>query len=173
MSKGTAKMRWLNTTGGPFACGDAAIAKIWQGVFGSSGPMGQNDYERACQVTSYHQSIVCGPGRLMVLGDEPLQSTLFVNSRSEPCIARWVYSSNSDVDDFIFGVERLQEIETRIQLSLLSGSLVLFDSSAPLDRCEPTAAERIAIEPGHYEVTAEKAEKAKELSFIIHRFLRI
>lgn len=174
MSKATTNLNWLNTTGGPFVCGDAATAKSWRGVCGSSGPPpDESDYDRACKISNYHQDIPCGAGRLVILGDEPLQSALFINSRSEPCIARWVYSKTSHIDEAIFKVHPFHELEKPIRISLLSGSLVLFDSSAPFDRCEPNAAGRITIDPGNYEITAEYVEKEKDFNFIFHRFLRI
>lgn len=169
------KMHWLNTTGGPFVCGDAAVAELWRGIYGSSGPSGpteQTDYERACGVTNYLQSVPCGADQLVVLGDEPLQSALFINFRNETCIARWVYSRSSDVNDFIFNADGLEEIEARIQIPLLSGWLVLFDSSTSLDKCEQIAVSRMQISAGTYAITSEKAEHAKDKSFIIHRFLR-
>lgn len=166
-------MDWLNTTGGPFICGDAVIAENWQGIFGSSGARDMIDYERACRANRYMKTIPCGDGKLAVLGDEPLQSALFVNSKNEIGIVRWFYSNTPDVDGFIFNASQLEEIEDRIEIPLLSGWLVLFDSSSSLELCEAGAVGRMRIDQGTYAITAEKLEIPKERSFIIHRFLRI
>jgi hypothetical protein len=88
-------MQWINSGGGPLICGEKHVAARWFGLHGlSTQSRYSNDYERACATNELLEKIVCGDGYVMVLGDEPLQSSFFRNGRGELGIARWDLCGN-------------------------------------------------------------------------------
>lgn len=88
----------MNTSGGPLVAAAAEYAKSWQGVEGSSIKEEMMDYERACDVNDYLETIPCGDGEALIFGDEPLQSAFFVVDGSL-LLARWVHCDSYDLAD--------------------------------------------------------------------------
>jgi hypothetical protein len=135
-----------------------------------SGASQGNDYERACRAREYLEAIACAHGNVLVLGDEPLQSSFFRTADGDLAVARWVYArSREGVEEFLEGpAEGRSDLAPTVPFNVLEGSLVLFDSALrgtdALARC-PTA----NMPPGSYRVTTEKRQLEGEFSFVVHR----
>jgi len=64
---------WIETTGGPHLLIPAEQLPHWRGIEGWSDhadPADQSDYARACRVTSWLGSVVCGDGQAVVLSGD-------------------------------------------------------------------------------------------------------
>jgi hypothetical protein len=167
-------MRWLSSNGGPLICGEEYLSGAWKGVDGSSANFGfKNDYERACSTREYLEKIACAGGCVLVLGDEPLQSTFFRIETNEEslAIARWIYATSPEgaerfLAEAVVDVRPSAEV---VPFNVVEGELVLFDSamSWPAEPCL-----RAYLEPDSYLVTTEMHKLEGKFSFIVHRFLR-
>jgi hypothetical protein len=61
----------------------------------SGAPQG-DDYERACRTEEYLEAMACAEGYVLVLGDEPLQSSFFRTASGDHAIARWAYAQSHE-----------------------------------------------------------------------------
>ena len=164
-------MDWVNSGGGPLICAEADIAAHWMGVDGLSmhGVPQRNDYARACSTRQYLETMACDAGYVLVLGDEPLQSSFFRTSSGDPAIARWGYAqSGESVERFLTEVGIGSDLASAIPFDVRRGPLVLFDSALrgtdALARCP-----KANVQPGSYRVTTEKWQLEKRFNFIVHR----
>lgn len=167
-------LKWINTTGGPLVGGELEIAKAWRGVHGLSVQHSlpdQTDYDRACGIQDYLEEISCGSGKVIVLGDEPAQTTLFLNNAGQPTIARWLYSTSKDVESIVGSIDCLQSIAEPLIFVISTNKIILFDSSTTINLINNECAE-LEIDPGDYDITVEQTICPDEFHFIIHRFIR-
>jgi hypothetical protein len=166
-------VEWINSGGGPLICAESDIVTQWMGTQGLSAvdSVARSDYERACATTEYLQSILCGKGEVLVLGDEPLQSAFLTEQVDQPVIARWVYAQSRQEAEAALAKNLAEafEISPRIKFQVKDGIIVLFDSALP--GSEATPAFTYSIEAGRYEATTEKLEIKGRYSFLIHRFV--
>jgi immunity protein 21 of polymorphic toxin system len=167
-------MEWINSRGGPLICAETHIAAQWMGIRGLSAVnrVAKSDYERACAAIEYLQPIPCGTEKVLVLGDEPLQSTFLTEQDGQQVIARWVYAQSHQLAEAALAKDGAEafEISPRVKFRVNGGIVVLFDAALP--GSEATQAVRSNIEPGRYEVTTEKLEINRVYSFLIHRFIK-
>ena len=167
-------MEWVNSAGGPIVCGEECVCNSWLGIHGLSAAGSKtaaNDYQRACECRNYVDILPCASGQILVLGDEPLQSSFFIASDGVLSIARWVYSKNRDVEELLIS-SKLEFLEKNTPLSLPTGGrLGLFDS-ANVGATSGYAKSRVSLSAGEYTVTTERIKKEREHNFLIHRFLR-
>lgn len=87
-------------------CAEEHISVQWMGVSGlsKSGAPHRNDYERACSTQEYLEAMTCAVGYVLVLGDEPLQSSFLSTESGDLAIARWVSAQSSEgVEKFLTG----------------------------------------------------------------------
>ena len=168
-------MRWVNSAGGPLVCGEPLIVSGWRGVEGLSGGGStgvKNDYERACATRGYLEILTCGNGRVLILGDEPLQSSFFLTNKKETAIARWVFARSHDMEELLCGLlDRTVELARPLAFEVAQGVMTLFDSALPSHAAldvSPTG----ELEVGRYLVTTEKFEVEKSICFLIHKFMK-
>lgn len=159
-------MEWLNSTGGPLICAEQAVAQHWMGIDGnSSAEEIENDYSRTCRTSDYLRLLNCNAGCVIVLGDEPLQSTFAQLEDGSLAIIRWVYSKSAVVENFFSGpLIDLQVLSLPVPFKVTQGSLILFDSAFL-----GVEGLRANLAVGEYEVTSEQLNR-ESYSFIIHRF---
>jgi hypothetical protein len=165
-------MNWVNSRGGPLICAEEHVAVQWMGVDGlsASGASQRNDYERACGTRQYLQAITCAAGFVLVLGDEPLQSSFFRADGGELAIARWVYAPpHDDVETYLTAPAAGNgDLAPAIPFNVTQGPLLLFDSALPgtevLEQCL-----KANVRSGSYRVTTEKRQLSRKFSFIVHR----
>lgn len=167
-------MRWINSSGGPLVLGEPDTMKCWRGLNGSSDIVSKDqeiDYHRACEVSDFLGSIACGTGQLLVFGDEPMKTTLDVDSTGQPTVIRW-HSCRpelaSHISDLIHSGE---QIEKPIAFAIAGNRVVLADSTCDLTAADEQTLE-FTIEPAEYSVTTERVGRADMYFFIVHRFLQ-
>src|SRR5689334_17973405 len=87
-------MQWVESAGGPLIVVPLELAQSWRGIEAVPGdPV--TDYDRACDVDDYLGVLEVGPGRGLVLGDEPMR-TAFVPSADGGILVRWGYAPSED-----------------------------------------------------------------------------
>jgi hypothetical protein len=133
----------------------------------------KTDYDRACAVSEYAGVIRCGPGNVLVLGDEPMQSAFIDGGENQLAIARWVYSqSDRDAGEILQeSMDGGLEIAGRISFEIEHGPMVMFDAAVSgIDLIQ----NHNSMSPCHglYRITTERLERAMKYCFLVHRFLR-
>jgi hypothetical protein len=95
-----ASPKWVSTGGGPLILVPVEVALHWRGTDGI-GPSSEvweswgedefsgTDHGRACGVDDYLGVLGCGPGECLVLGDEPMQTTI-LPAKDGGLIVRWM-----------------------------------------------------------------------------------
>ncbi|MBL8565209.1 MAG: hypothetical protein JNM89_05780 [Hyphomicrobiaceae bacterium] len=171
---GVKLLDWVNSGGGPLICAEVHISTQWMGINGLSKPSAshKNDYERACRTQEYLEAMTCGAGYVLVLGDEPLQSSFFVTESGNLAIARWVSAQSPEgLRQFLTGpVADRGDLAPAIPFDVSQGPLVLFDSAlrgSDALACCPKA----DVKPGSYHVTTEKWQLERKFNFVVHRLL--
>lgn len=159
---------WIYSAGGPLICAEHGTGQLWRGVRASSVGAQKSDYERACDVVDYLSVLRCGSGQVLVLGDEPLQTTI-IDLSNETAIVRWVSCATSiAADEALANIPiELPQIEEPQKIQLNSNHLVLFDSASQLEE-SPTMLE-VFLAPGLYKVSTEKYANPGLFEFLIHR----
>ncbi|HSI20135.1 MAG TPA: Imm21 family immunity protein [Verrucomicrobiae bacterium] len=166
------KTKWIESRGGPLLCADVVVAPYWKGRDASSIGASENDYIRACEQTDFLSKIPCADASVLVLGDEPMQST-FVERNGQIVIVRWIAcKSYEEADSAIAALpSSLSSIEDEISYSITGGSIFMFDSAAILSEADLTTS--ISCSSGLYKVTTERYIDKGTFDFLVHRFQRI
>ncbi|WP_138927903.1 Imm21 family immunity protein [Verminephrobacter aporrectodeae] len=160
--------RWINSHGGPLIFCSMQAASGWMGITGSSVKSVKTDYERACDSFSYLNVIDSNMSKILILGDEPLASTIF-HTGHDFTIARWISCeslmvSEIALNDIPIG---LPEIEKSVSMHIYEDESIIFDSAAVLHESEDEM--RVKINPGKYEITTELFDGGHRFKFLIHR----
>jgi hypothetical protein len=163
-------MQWITSAGGPLVCAASDAARTWRGTRASSVNSNISDYERACSTTEFAAVIRTAQWDVLVLGDEPLQSTLLI-IHSQATIARWVSARSHDIAAKALAMlpQSLPAVGESTRFTHQGKDLVLFD--AAMDGREQSPSNGIQVGPGRYDVTSETYKKPTEFEFVIHRFL--
>lgn len=164
------KINWINSGGGPILCASRSVALQWRGTEGSSIGSVESDYERACGTSHYLESIACGTGEVLVLGDEPMQSAFFQSSGGL-LIVRWLScASHSLAIDALKALpDSLPHIEPLVSFDVADTELFMFDSALA------GSPERDSISAGtpsgRVNITTERYEASGRFDFVVHRFI--
>lgn len=165
------KLDWIYSEGGPLVCGGVAAVAAWQGANGSSVGMADTDYERACDTVDYLSMLPSGAGVILVLGDEPMQSS-FAATGNCLCVVRWIACTSQE--QAISAIARLpatlDELEAPLDFRLDEYELVMFDAAASGTATVTKASS--PLPPGSYRVTTESYKEKGRFEFVVHRFLR-
>lgn len=167
-------MKWIESNGGPLVLVAEELLGDWRGVEGASTgePDGATDYDRACAVTEYVETISCGSGRVLVFGDEPFRTSW----RPRPSggdIVRWVYSDSeqSIAAALDTGADDAALEDSGIQFATgPSGTLWLFDAARP-GKDVGSEALKIDVGPRVLEVATGLIDAGEEVRFLVHRFV--
>ena len=87
------RMKWIKSGGGPLIVLEQSLARHWRGVEGNSA-IGDarnafaNDYARACAISDYVGEVEVGSGSALILGDEPLQTYVWIREDKNINIVR-------------------------------------------------------------------------------------
>jgi hypothetical protein len=144
----------------------------WQGSRGSSIGIDSSDYERACEQTEYISKIASGSLQVLVLGDEPLQST-FISSVGEGTVVRWI-SCESEEDASIALADIpvfLPILNPPLSFEIGDHDLYMFDSVLPFDEAVNESI-LFSINPGIYTVSTERYALLGSYDFLIHRLCK-
>ena len=183
-------IEWVGTGGGPLIVIPAEIAHHWRGDEAIWPPTGDlsliwetvrknSDYGRACNVDGYLGVLEVGPGMCLVLGDEPMQTTM-LPTEGGCLIVRWMYAeSEEDVLSAARSVPEDLWEETPHRIDVGIGGLLILDSAYPGDG-RPTACGdganvswlNVALPPGTYTVDTADYHPDDLTRLILHRLRR-
>jgi hypothetical protein len=183
------KPRWVVSGGGPLIVVPSEIAHHWRGDETTWPPTGDldsiweavrsnSDYGRACGVDDYLGVLACGPGGCLILGDEPMQTTI-LPAKDGGLIVRWMWAESDD--DVLRAVRSVPEgvwEATPHRFNLGGGGLLLFDSAYPGDDL-PTTSEgadvpwlKVAVPSGTFEIDTADYQPDEQTRLILHRLRR-
>ncbi|OGB30721.1 MAG: hypothetical protein A3F78_04270 [Burkholderiales bacterium RIFCSPLOWO2_12_FULL_61_40] len=171
-------MSWIKSAGGPLICVEKDLAPFWLGILGSSvkdGPTTPlfNDYDRACAVSDYVGMVELPRKYALILGDMPLETTVWRPSSESPLIVRVFYMDPGvDLPQLLAAHGNLSfadPIES-IDCEIESGHMVIFDSAVP--GLHEHASLSFEIPPGNYQILTKVFEPDSRTSVLIHKFER-
>lgn len=155
---------WIFSAGGPLVLLQASTLEVWRGVFGA-------DYEAACAVTGYIGVLKKEHRDVLVLADEPMQTTHF-NDGTDDFLVRWIYGTDEEtvVGTLQSMPHALKDATEEVRLELAEDRQLIIDSGAE----GATAAERLELSllPGSYTVKVFKYDPSPDVSLIVHQFIR-
>jgi hypothetical protein len=170
-------MEWIKSGGGPLICVDEIWARCWRGVMNSSSqePNEQRhtDYERACAVKDYVVDIKTDGGHALVLGDMPLETSVW--SRNRTTIVRLFYAdARTDFDNMLstIGDEAFQNPIESTSYQVTSGRVVIFDSAVD-GQDQGRKMLKFDIAGGRYEILTATVKPDSRTSLLLHRFFHI
>lgn len=157
---------WLNTAGGPLVLLGAGS---WAGTTGSGVSSSCSDYDLACQTPGYCGRVEPLPDTCLVLGDEPLQSTLIAGNGA-PVIVRWVACQDAETAEAALRALPFAcpAVETPHLLEVSSQAVRLIDAATD-DSDGAGVGLSAPVAPGVYSVTTEKYVQEGRFEFLIHR----
>lgn len=164
----------MDSGGGPLICATPSAREEWRGVNGSSVAGVATDYARACAELDYVGVIPCRSQEVLVLGDEPLQST-FARMGDDLIIARWVSCSSHERAAGVLASMpfRLPVISGVYQFLVEGPCLCIFDAAHDRHSMLASGSTISHVVPGRYEVTTESYKQDQEFEFLIHRLRRL
>ena len=135
------------------------------------------DYERAYRgPNKYLAAITLAHGAAaLILGDRPLITGVWKNSRSEVIIWRISYAEEDDDIPSLLGSLTEQSFEApleSIEFSFDSSNVVIFDSALPGDEAQSESVS-FDIAPGRYQVTTHVVQPTPMTELLLHRFYPI
>ena len=180
---------WVGSGGGPLIVVPSEIAHHWRGVETTRPPTGdldsiwedvrsKDDYGRACGVDDYLGVLACGPGECLILGDEPMQTTILPTGDGG-LVVRWMWAeSDEDVRRAARSAPEGVWGATSHRFDVGGGGLLLFDSAYPGDDL-PTTSEgagvpwlRVTVPSGTYEIDTADHQPDEQTRLILHRLRR-
>jgi hypothetical protein len=157
-------LRWINSGGGPLLLLEKSLLPYWGGAYTSNG---DTDYDRACAIEGYIGLIEVGDGNAIVLGDEPLQTSLLRLPNEEGLmVIRWEFAPDEFAVLNALGHEGVRQ-QADISVSFKGGPLVLFDSAYSGLEIEDSL--ETTLRPGSYQLDTMRLQPNKQTSLILHR----
>ena len=135
----------------------------------------ETDYGRACEIHNYLGVVDMGNDFALVLGDEPMLSTVLYSTDRKFVIARWVYGDNKNfVDQILQSLDttKIENWQLSLTLDLLSDKEYLFDSASNFHEIEKEAYLSANIEQGHYGIWTTVYEPDDKTRLLIHKLER-
>jgi len=137
------------------------------------------DYGRACSVDDYLGMLEVGPGRCLVLGDEPMATTFFPTADGG-IFVRWIHAENEQ--DVVRAVRSVPEslwarFPDTFEVGI--GGLLLLDSACQGDELRPPSAAgifswmKLSVPKGTYQVYTADYQPDEWTHLILHRLKQI
>lgn len=165
-------MQWIESDGGPLICIERESMSLWGGIDALTVPSEgvKNDYERTGDCLNYIETIALSEGSALILGGEPLRTTIWRIASGRILIARPVYAdAKVDLEEMLRGFETLgfsDPIET-VEIEWKSPVIDIFDSAWPGAYRDKDLLS-IDVEPGTYRVLTQELKPDEENFFIMH-----
>jgi hypothetical protein len=152
---------WISSAGGPLVFCTEAASQVWTGAIGS-------DYAVACSVDGYVGAVQRHGHQYLVLGDEPLETTV-VRERERHSVVRWVYcDSESHAQELLLSLpEMLSSLANSVDFELTADGAQMFDSAASGDSAEELL--QVGLLAGQY-VVSSWVYAGPGFRFLVHRF---
>lgn len=140
---------------------EEAKANLWNGVQGSP-----SDYELACQLPGYASKLQVGNTEALILGDEPLQTSVAV-SKNLVLIVRWKWADSdfdiyAEIEKIDFGLVVPLEF---LRIDWSGNDFVVFDAA---DVFSPTNCIRFSTQLSRASVSTFIYGPTQRLSVLIH-----
>jgi hypothetical protein len=170
-------MKWIRSAGGPLICIGSDLAGLWMGIHGNSLSRSANspktsDYVRACEIPTYLGKIQIGGGEALILGDIPMETTVFASPCTAPLIVRVVYKDpDADVLAILTRFGRLDSMFAveRMSFRVAAEKMSIFDSAdLQKDSCDASLA--LVLEKANYEVRTFAFEPDERTAVVVHEF---
>jgi hypothetical protein len=131
-----------------------------------------SDYGRACQVKDYLGAVNIDEGQALILGDMPLETSVFKHATGSPIIVRLFYADpDADIPRMLHRVSdtSFDDPEESISFDVTSGRLVIFDSA--FAGAEPEKKNlTFGCAPGRYRILSKVVNPDRRTSMLLHRF---
>jgi hypothetical protein len=170
-------VEWIKSGGGPLICVERELAHCWRGVIqtnaGTDAPARSlSDYDRACRIREYLGAIDLEKGRALVLGDMPLETSVWKDATDSLFIVRLFYiDPGTDVPKVLRGIGHLLfvEPEESINFDIASGQMMIFDSAySGRDQAKKDLFFECA--PGKYRILTKVINPDSRTSMLLHKF---
>ncbi len=180
-------LRWIHSAGGPLILISESSYKLWSGILKRSSYLDKKiedaddfldadeaDYGKACLIQDYLGLINVGDDAVLVLGDEPLLTTIYNSADAKVVIARWYYGEDEQLVESYLNTIDLNSIdnwEFALILNLSSDKQYLFDSACSASMLDKGNNEfmTINIKPGEYKIWTSIYEPEEKTKLIIHK----
>jgi len=115
------RLKWIDSAGGPLILISDKSYNMWSGILKRSSYLDKKiedaddflnadeaDYGKACLVQDYLGIVDIGSDFVLVLGNEPLLTTVFRSGDNRVVIARWYYGEDEElVDNYLKTIDCL------------------------------------------------------------------
>jgi len=182
------RLKWIDSAGGPLILISDKSYNLWSGILKHSSYLDNKsedaddflnadeaDYGKACLVDDYLGLINIGDDTALVLGDEPLLTTIFHSVDNRAVIARWYYGENEGQVENVLKTIDLNSIdnwEFALPLELSSDKQYLFDSARSATMLDKENDDYLVvnIKQGNYQIWTSIYEPDDKTKLIIHKF---
>jgi hypothetical protein len=182
------RLKWIDSAGGPLILISDKSYNLWSGILKRSSYLDSKiedaddflnadvaDYGKACLVQEYLGIVDIGNDTALVLGDEPLLTTVFHSVDNRVVIARWYYGEDKElVDNYLKTIDlnSIDNWEFALTLKLSSDRQYLFDSAFSASMLDKGANECLSlnIKQGDYKIWTSIYEPDDKTKLIIHKF---
>jgi hypothetical protein len=168
-------LKWISSQGGPLILMEKRLVSNWWGSVNRASNEWTavkdqlTDYDRACAIEDYLGCIDIGPGKGLVLDDEPMQTTWLPFPKEQGgMFVRWQWAP--DEASVIKTLGELQEElwhSTNLSFWVNDGVLLLFDAACPGSDIDSSLT--IELVAGRYFIDSAAAQPDEETSLILHR----
>jgi hypothetical protein len=171
-------VEWIKSGGGPLVCLETALAHRWRGVEVGGGTTvdpkinAVSDYERACRVPDYLGTIDLEEGSALVLGDMPLETSVWSDALKNIIIVRLFYiEPETDVSNLLqnIGDSSFINPQESIIFETRSSRLIIFDSAFPGDDQKKNIL-RFQLSKGKYRILTGLINPDSRTSLLLHKF---
>jgi hypothetical protein len=188
------RLDWIESAGGPLVIISDDAINLWSGIYKRESYLldkiedaydfmdsTETDYGKSCLVDDYLGLVEVGKENGIVLGDEPMPTTIFNSSDNEINIARFCYYGIKDSEHYAdkllsdLDLALIDNWEYKLTVTFNSEKLFLFDSAVDgkglYKRQENTDFLLSHLTPGQYKVFTSVYEPDKEIKLILHRLV--
>jgi hypothetical protein len=182
------KLKWIASAGGPLILISEKSYNLWSGILKRSSYLDnqiennndflnaeETDYGKACLVQDYLGIVNVGNDTALVLGDEPLLTTVFLSVDSRVVIARWYYGEDEEsVDSYLKTIDlnSIDNWEFSLTLKLSCSKQYLVDSACSASMLDKGNNDYLSlnIKQGHYKIWTSIFEPDDKTKLILHKF---
>jgi hypothetical protein len=184
------RLKWIDSAGGPLVLISDKSFKLWSGIFKRSSYLKNKfeeaddfmnaheaDYGKACEIQDYLGVIDIGNDFALVLGDEPMLTTVLSTKDKKVIVARLAYADDKNfVDEKLreLAASKINDWQLSVTFDLSSDKQFLFDSAADatmLEKEEGTYSYlSLNILQGQYSIWTSTYNPDDKTKLIIHKF---
>lgn len=180
--------KWIESAGGPLILIPDKSYNLWSGILKRSSYLNNKieeaedylnadeaDYGKACLIEDYLGVVNVGDDTALVLGDEPLRTTVFHTVDNTPVIARWYYGETEElVENYLSTIDLnlIDNWEPSLTFNFSSHRQILFDSASFASMLEKENIDYLLvnIKRGDYEIWTSIYDPDEKTKLIIHKF---